>query len=171
MPETRKEGRNENEQGRRLTGRMVLFYLAAFFGVVMSVNGVMIYEALSTLTGVDTDSAYQAGRMFERDVAMVKAQDARHWRVDAQVTPSPDGTGLEVIARDEAGRPLTGMQASAAFLRPTDRRLDRDIALVEDSPGQFRGNAEIVAGQWELVIEISRHGEQLFRSKNRVVLK
>jgi nitrogen fixation protein FixH len=167
------EARNEvhSEETRRLTGRMVLFYLIAFFGVVMSVNGVMIYEALSTMTGVDTDSPYQAGRMFERDVAMAKAQDSRHWHVDAQVTPSSNGARLKVAAHDEAGRPLTGMQASAAFQRPTDRRLDRDVELVEDSPGKFSGSAEIMAGQWDLVIEISRHGERLFRSKNRVVLK
>jgi nitrogen fixation protein FixH len=169
MPEAHKEGRSE--EAHRLTGRMVLLYLVAFFGVIMSVNGVMIYEALSTMTGVDTDSAYQAGRMFERDVIMAKAQDARHWRVDAQVTASLSGAQLEVTARDEAGHPLTGMQASAALERPTDRRLDRNIELVEDSPGRFQGRALVIAGQWDLVIEISRHGEQLFRSKNRVVLK
>src|SRR6516164_11586249 len=173
MPETCKEVRKEVRSGgtRQLTGRMVLLYLVMFFSVVMSVNGVMIYEALSTMTGVDTDSAYQAGRMFERDVAMAKAQDSRHWHVDAQVTPSSTGTRLKVAAHDEAGRPLTGIQASAAFQRPTDRRLDRDVELVEDSPGKFSGSAQIMVGQWDLVIELSRRGEQLFRSKNRVVLK
>jgi nitrogen fixation protein FixH len=162
-------GRVRSEKIRPLTGRIVLLYIVAFFSVVMSVNGVMIYEALSTMTGVDTDSAYQAGRMFERDVAMAKAQDSRHWHVNAQITPSPSGARLEVTAYDEAGRPLTGMQASAAFQRPTDRRLDRDVELVEDSPGKFSGSAEINAGQWDLVIEISLRGEQLFRSKNRVL--
>jgi nitrogen fixation protein FixH len=44
---------------------MVLVYLLTFFGVVTGVNGVMIYEALSTMRGVDTESTYQAGRMFE----------------------------------------------------------------------------------------------------------
>jgi len=169
MPEALKETRGE--EARQLTGLMVLLYLLAFFGVVMSVNGVMIYEALSTMTGVDTDSAYQAGQMFERDVAMAKAQGSRHWRVDAQLTPSSSGARLEVTAHDETGQPLTGMRAFAAFQRPTDRRLDRDIELVEDSPGRFQGSAEIMAGQWDLVIELSRQGEQLFRSKNRVVLK
>jgi nitrogen fixation protein FixH len=169
MLQVRKEGRTK--KARQLTGWRVLLYLVAFFGVVMAANGLMVYEAVSTMTGVDTDSAYQAGRMFERDVAMAKAQESRHWRVVAHVTPLLSGSQIEITARDEAGRPLTGMQASAAFQRPTDRHLDHDIALVEDSPGKFHGNAEIMAGQWELVIEISRNGEQLFRSKNRVVLK
>jgi hypothetical protein len=76
---------------RRWTGRMILLTLLAFFGVVFAVNGVLIHEALSTFGGVDTESAYQAGRMFEQDVAMAKAQDARQWHVDAKMTPSPDG--------------------------------------------------------------------------------
>jgi len=156
---------------RRLTGRMVLLWLLAFFGVVFAVNGVMIHESLSTFGGVDTESAYQAGRMFEHDVAMAKAQDARQWRVDAKVTPSPDGARLEVIARDAAGAPLRGMDASAVFERPTDRRLDRNVAIAEDAPGRFHGSADVAPGQWDLVIELSRQGEQLFRSKNRIVLK
>jgi len=39
-------------------------------------------QVVTTFGGVDTDSAYQAGRMFEQDVAMAKAQDARRWRVE-----------------------------------------------------------------------------------------
>ena len=151
---------------------MVLVYLLTFFGVVTGINGVMIYEALSTMRGVDTESTYQAGRMFEQDIAMLKAQNARHWQVDAKLTPAPDGTRrLDVVARDEAGDVLTGMAASASFERPTDRGLDRKFALAEDSPGQFHGRTDLIPGQWDLVIEISRQGQQLFRSKNRVVLK
>jgi len=165
------EPNSDHLTGPRLTGSMVLVYLLTFFGVVTGVNGLMIYEALSTMRGVDTESAYQAGRMFEQDVAMLKAQDARHWQVDAKLTPAPDGTRLELVARDDAGRILTGMAASASFERPTDRGLDRRIALTEDSPGQFHGKTELIPGQWDLVIEISRQGQQLFRSRNRVVLK
>jgi nitrogen fixation protein FixH len=164
----------DTERGRpprRLTGRMVLFCLLSFFGIVIGVNGVLVHEALSTFGGVDTASAYQAGRMFEQDVAMAKAQDARQWRVDAKVTPSADGARLDVGARDAAGQPLSGMQASAVFERPTDRRLDRNVALVEDAAGRFHGSAEVAAGQWDLVIELSRQGERLFRSRNRVILK
>jgi|SRR5689334_16957837 len=162
---------NEHHAPPRLTGWLVLAYLLAFFGVVAGVNGVMIYEALSTIRGAETHSAYQAGRMFEQDVAMLKAQDARHWQVDAKLKPVAERTSLEVVARDEAGHLLTGMAAAATFERPTDRGLDRSIALTEQLPGQYHGKTELSPGQWDLIIEISRQGEQLFRSRNRVVLK
>jgi len=165
------EPNGDHLTGPRLTGWVVLLYLLVFFGVVTGVNGIMIYEALSTMRGVDTESAYQAGQMFEQDVAMVKAQDARHWQVEAKLTPVSDATRLELVARDEAGHVLTGMSVSASFERPTDRGMDRVLALTEDSPGQYDGRAKLVAGQWDLVIAISRQGQQMFRSRNRVVLR
>jgi len=47
----------------------------------------------------------------------------------------------------------------------------RPILLDETQPGQFRGAATATAGQWDLVIELSRDGVRLFRSKNRIALK
>jgi len=151
---------------------MVLVGLLAFFGVVVGANGMLVHKALSTFGGVETDSSYRAGQLFERDVAMAKAQDAQHWQVEAQVTPAADGSALlDIVARDEAGLAVAGIAATATFERPTDRRLDRSVAVSEDKPGHFRGSAAISPGQWDLVIELSRQGERQFRSKNRIVLR
>ena len=159
-------------QPREVTGRMVLGLLVAFFAVVIGVNAFMAHEALSTFGGVDTESSYRAGQVFEHDVAMAKAQDARHWRVDAQVTPAADGGAvLDVVARDASGALLAGMTATALFARPTDRRLDRVVLLKEEAPGRFRGSTDVAAGQWDIVIELSRQGDRLFRSKNRIVIR
>ena len=156
---------------RQWTSWTVLITLVVFFGVIFAVNGVMIYAALSTLSGNDTDSAYQAGLQYEQEVAQAEAQDARRWEVDATLTPSSDGERVDVSARDAAGRPLGGMDAAVTFERPTDRRLDRSIVLVADAAGRFHGSTELAAGQWDLVIELKRGGAQMFLSKNRVVLK
>jgi nitrogen fixation protein FixH len=156
---------------RRWTGRGVLLTLVCAFGVVFIANGTLIHEALSTMSGLDTDSAYQAGQQFEHEVAQAKAQDERHWNVDAKVTAALDGARLDIVARDATGHALSGLDASAMLERPTDRRLDREVVLIEDTAGRFHGSAAVPEGQWDLVIELSRHGEQLFRSRNRVVLR
>ncbi len=170
LPFTLRGGRSEP---RELTGRMVLVGLLAFFAVVFGVNGVMVHEALSTFSGLETESSYRAGQLFEHDVAMAKAQDAQHWRVDAKVAPAAGGGALlDIVARDAAGAALAGMAATVTFERPTDRRLDRPVAMNEVAPGHFRGGADkISAGQWDLVIELSRQGERQFRSRNRIVLR
>lgn len=162
---------NLSSPPRELTGSMVLGLMIAFFAVVVGVNVFMAHEALSTFGGVETESAYRAGQTFERDLAMAKAQDALHWQVGASVTPAADGSAvLDIVARDATGASLTGLAATALFERPTDRRLDRAVAVHESAPGHFRGSGGIAAGQWDLIIELSRHGERLFRSVNRVML-
>ena len=163
--------RGTGKQSRQLTGWMVFGLIVAFFAVIFGVNAYMAHMAISTFGGVETESSYHAGQTFERDVAMAKAQDQQHWQVDVNVTTAADGGAvLDIVARDAAGAPLTGLTATALFARPTDRRLDRNLAVSESAPGRFRGNVDIPAGQWDLVIDLSRQGERLFRSKNRVVL-
>jgi nitrogen fixation protein FixH len=158
-------------QARELTGWMVFGLIVAFFAVVFGVNAYMAHMAISTFGGVETDSSYHAGQTFERDVAMAKAQDRQHWQVDVKVTTAADGGAvLDIVARDAAGAPLTDLTATALFARPTDRRLDRNLVIGESAPGRFHGGVDIPAGQWDLVIDLSRQGERLFRSKNRVVL-
>ena len=40
-----------------------------------------------------------------------------------------------------------------------------------DSPGRFSGVVTPSPGQRDLVIELSREGERLFRSKERIILR
>ena len=155
---------------RPLTGRTVLFCLLGFFGIVTAVNAVMIRAAVSTFGGVETASAYQAGLAYAREAAAAHAQDVLNWQVKARVQPSGGRTQVEIDARDAAGAPLVGLQAVARLERPTDRRADQSVALQQDGAGRFRGTAGPVAGQWDLILELSRGGERVFRSRNRVVI-
>jgi len=157
---------------RELKGWMVLVFMIAFFAVIFGVNAFMAHEAISTFGGVETDSAYQAGQIFERDVELARAQDAQHWRVDAKVTAAAGGTALlDIRTSDASGAPLAGLTATAMFERPTDRRLDRSMTVGETATGRFHGSAVVPAGQWDLIIELSRGAERKFRSKNRVVIR
>src|SRR5271157_5562178 len=101
-------------QPRQITGWMVFGFMIAFFAVIVGVNAFMARAAISTFGGVETASSYRAGQMFERDVAMAKAQDAQHWQVDARVTRAANGaTLIDITARDGAGAPVSGVAASA----------------------------------------------------------
>jgi nitrogen fixation protein FixH len=155
---------------RPLTGRTVLICLVAFFGVVSLANAIMIRAAVTTFSGVETGSAYQAGQNFKYEAAAARAQEERHWQVRADVRPADGKTLIEIDARDAAGRPLSGLEAAARLQHPTDRRGDQTIALSEPTSGHFRGTAASLAGQWDMLIDLSRGGERVFRSRNRVVL-
>jgi nitrogen fixation protein FixH len=157
---------------RELTGRTVLVCLVGFFVVVGAVNAVMIAAAVSTFAGLESDSPYQAGLAFDQEIAAARAQQALHWQVQAKVARTDGGeTQVEISARDSDGAPLPDLGATASLVHPTDRRLDRDLAMTPDGLGHFSGTTGTAAGQWDVVINLSRDGVRQFRSKNRVTLR
>jgi|SRR5262245_7731988 len=162
--------RGDDSSEFRITGRMVCAGLVTFFAVVIGVNAIMIHAAVSTFGGVETESSYRAGLAFAREMATVEAQDARHWSVTANAAVEGSATVVEVTARDASGQPITNLVATASLVHPTDRRADHAVSLASDGAGRFRGTTAASAGQWDLVIELSRGDERLFRSKNRVWL-
>jgi nitrogen fixation protein FixH len=163
--------RGDGCRTKEVTGRTVLVWLVAFFAIVAAVNVVMIRAAVSTFGGLETESSYQAGLAFAREAADARAQDARHWQVDARLSPVRDGAADVVIdARDAQGRPLVGLAATARLVHPADQRDDHAVSLRPAGPGEFRGVAPASAGQWDLVIELAHDGTRVFRSKNRVLL-
>ena len=161
---------NQNARRRPLTGRTVLICLLAFFAVVSLANAIMIRAAVTTFSGVETGSAYQAGQNFKYEAEAARAQEERHWQVRAHVRPADGRTLIEIDARDAAGLPLAGLEAAMQLQHPTDRRADQEVALSEDTSGHFRGTAVPLAGQWDVLIDLSRGGERVFRSRNRIVL-
>jgi len=165
------EKAHENKPARPLTGRTVLLCLLAFFATVSAVNAIMIGEAITTFGGLETSSAYREGQRFETEIAAARAQEARHWRVEARVRRADDAAIVEIDARDAAGNAVTGLTAGAELHRPTDAREDQLVSLSESAPGHFKGTAAAAPGQWDVLIEFSRGDERVFRSRNRIVLQ
>jgi nitrogen fixation protein FixH len=157
---------------RPLTGRVVLLCLIAFFGTVIGVNMLMMKFAIDTLSGTEVDSAYRASLAYESEIAAARDQDKRNWKVDAHVERSTNGSALvRLDARDANGTPLSGLKFSGRLERPTDKRVDREVELAESGIGTYRGSAaDVLPGQWDLIIEGEARGARLFLSRNRVIL-
>ncbi len=162
----------KQKQARILTGRHVLQWLVAFFGIVFAVNGVLVRAAISTFGGVETLSSYRAGLQFEQEVGLVPRQDALHWQVTGKLARDSAGVAvLDVTARDAQGAPLSGLTADARLAHPADDRLDRVIAVRSVAGGVFHGAAEAQPGQWELIVDLYRGDQRVFRSRSRVSLR
>ena len=155
-----------------LTGRKVLLILLAFFGVVIGVNVTMMRLAITTLPGTEVDSAYSASLGYEKEILAARDQSERNWQVDAHLERGADGAALLLVeARDQVGRPVTGLKFFGTFERPTDKRADLAVALAEVGIGVYRGRLEAIApGQWDLVLQGDGSAGRLFLSKNRVML-
>ena len=126
---------------------------------MIGVNLIMMRLAIQTLPGTEVESAYSASLAYEKEIAAAHEQNLRNWQVDAHVQRSADGGAmLRVEARDNSGRPISGLRFVGRFERPTDRRADRSVTLAETGIGIYSGNAAMIAsGQWDLVLQ-GRHG-------------
>ena len=155
-----------------VTGRMVFICLVAFFGVIGLINAIMIFAAVATSGGVDTSNAYEVGLAFARESATARAQDDLRWQVTAELKRADTSTTtIDVTVRDATGKLLTDLAARARLSHPADGRSDQKVILNETSPGQFAGITAALAGQWDLVLEFSRNGERVFRSRNRIFVR
>ncbi len=154
-----------------LTGRVVLVLLFAFFGTVASVNAVMIHYALSTFRGQVADHPYEVGLAFNQEIAVSRAQDARHWAVEIVLPRSSREKKFEALIRDASGAPIDGLKVVATFAAPVDGRLDRSIELSENTAGRYAGEIPVAAGNWDLEIRSDRDGKTLFRSRNRIAIE
>jgi len=162
----------KRKPARELTGRVVLFWLLGFFGVVFAVNAALVQAATSTFGGLETGSSYKAGLMFTQELASAQRQDARHWHVDGTLTRDRAGDAvLEFSARDRQGAALTGLTALARLAHPADARLDHAIPLNRTGAGAFHGEVQAQPGQWELIVDLYRGDDRLFRSRSRVTLR
>ena len=154
---------------RPVTGRTVLLYFVSFFGVIFAMNFYMVRVAISSFSGVETESAYKAGLSFKNDVAAAHAQDARHWKVEASLQRG-EASGMIITVRDAQGQALTGLTPEVRLAHPTDKRRDVPLEVVELTPGQFKSLTPAPEGQWDLVIDLKRETETVFRSKSRISL-
>lgn len=123
--------------------------------VVVAVNGVLVYAALTTFGGVTTPKAYERGRLYNEVLAEAVRQEALGWRITAQLH---EGV-LRVNAADRDGAPLAG-ELSGALLRPLDgERLPLDFAAA--APGVWIAAAPALRpGQWEVRLRLARGADR-----------
>jgi nitrogen fixation protein FixH len=110
--------------------------------LVVVVNGVMVWFALSTFPGLTTTQSYDRGRAYNQVIAEAERQDALGWT--ARVSMREGRIAFAVTDRE--GRQVEGV-LQAHLLRPLEgTRVELGAAVARhgfDLP-------DLRAGQWEL---------------------
>lgn len=136
-------------------GKKVLFGLLAFFGVVFTADGILIYLGSTSQDGLVTKDYYQQGINYN-DVIQAKKRLAELGWTQA-VTP-PERTGvapLEIRLVDGDGKPLVGKQVEAELRRPAQKGYDLTFALKEVAPGTYRADVTLpLSGYWDLKTQV-----------------
>lgn len=150
-----------------LTGRHVLVILLLFFGVIITVNGIFIYQAEKTWRGLESKHAYEEGLAYNRTLAAAEAQKALGWQTALDLTAQ--GLNLRVLDRD--GAPVAGLVPRATIARPADEASDRSVTLRERGNGHYEAALTLpYRGQWLVTLEMTTPKGQPYRIEERFVL-
>ncbi|WP_294613205.1 FixH family protein [Roseovarius sp.] len=145
---------------RKITGRQVFFGFAAAFGVIIGVNLVLAYSAVTTFPGLEVKNSYVASQEFDIRKA---AQEGLGWHVAAD---HADGLLLLHIT-DETGAPVEVATLEATVGRATH--------VFDDQTPDFRfdGQAYVAPvalgdGNWNIRMTATSEDGTLFQQ--RVIL-
>jgi len=153
-----------------LRGGHFLTMLTGFFAVIFAVDGFMIYRAVTTFGGVETDDAYRKGVAYNESIAKDAQQTLSGWTDDVRVLPAP--RRLQVSLRDKAGNAIARRRVVALVGRPATNRFDSTVALSETSDGIYEGALSGFAeGTW--VVDVSAydgdgHTEPVYQARKRI---
>ena len=151
----------------RLRGAWPLWFLAAFFGVIFFANGVLVYLATTSWSGLSTEDAYEKGRLYNNDIAIAKRQEALGWQAMASVQPSR----IELTLKDKSGQAIKAATVRVTLLRPTREGHDFKLTLREAASGMYFSNVEFpLPGQWDADFRVQK-GDDTFRLKQRFTVK
>lgn len=131
---------------REITGTHVLIAMLCFFGVVFAVNGIFLYQAIGSYTGLVANEPYRKGLAYNERIAAASAQAARGWSHNVVL----DQTGrVELRVVDPDGGAVSNLVWDVEIGRPTTDAHDRHLRLVETEVGTYAGSVGAVEhGMW-----------------------
>jgi len=156
---------------RKPIDRWLPWFFVLFFVVVFSVNGVMVYFAASSWTGIETKQSYIKGRDYNETLAKVERQKAQGWDGGLAVrTEEGHRVRLELTLTDPGKSSIAGAEVTARFVRPTHEGYDREFRLDDYGRGHYTGVLEMpLPGQWDVRV-VARHPSGEFHLTRRIMV-
>lgn len=125
---------------RKITGWHVVAVFVASFGLIIAVNILMAYKAISTFPGLEVKNSYIASQQFDKKRA---AQQALRWTAEVQYA---DGQMILSI-KDQSGVSVQADTLSVLVGRTTTVQHDIFPDFIFDGE-RYRTNLRLAAGAW-----------------------
>ncbi len=142
-----------------ITGPKVFAFTASAFAVIIGVNVLMAYKAISTFPGLEVKSSYVASQSFDAERA---AQDALGWRVEHGYDPVVRQITLAIT--NAAGAPVQLADLHVLAGRSTIAR-DDFAPVFAYQGGRYVAGAQLTRGKWVLHLEGHGMDGTLFRQR------
>lgn len=148
---------------KEITGKHVLAGFVGAFAVIIGVNIVLAWQAVSTFPGTEVANSYVASQTFDAERA---AQDALGWTV----TPEYADGRLTLILRDAQGLPARVGELSAVVGRTTHKREDQTPEF-DYRAGMFSAPMTLAPGAWLIHLEAKAADGTPFRQRLDLFVK
>lgn len=134
------------DSGLTINGRHVLFGLLAFFAIVLVADTYLIYKAVSTFGGLETEDAYRKGLSYNSRIVAADAQAKRGWR--DQLNYLTQTKRLRIVLLDREGVGVSGLSITASLGRPATNRFDRNLTFIQTRPGIYEAAVPTLESGW-----------------------
>jgi nitrogen fixation protein FixH len=164
--------RDTMPRARRPDGWWYPWLFVGAMVLVVVVNGGLVFFALNTWSGLETEQHYLKGLAYNDNLKGAEAQERLGWRVEvafATVAANSPRTGqLTASFHDRAGLPLAGLAVEALLIRPTQTGFDSKATLAHQGDGLYAAPVELpLAGQWDVRVHAWR-GPDAFQTVRRI---
>ncbi len=147
--------------------RLFPWAVAAGMGVVVLVNGTMIWSALDTFPGKAGRDGFELSNRYNTVLERVAEQAHLHWSVAA----TSDAKGHPVLTLTDAnGAPLIGARIEGTAERPVGEDRRETVVFNEKGGGRYVGDIALdLRGQWDVLITARANGHTLTTTRRIVV--
>ena len=127
---------------RQFTGRHAAMVFVGAFGIIITVNILLAYNAVKTFPGLEVKNSYVASQQFD---ARRAAQEALGWTVSA------DASGGLIVLKitDADGAPVEAAELQAIVGRATQIKDDFQPDFAFDGQA-YVAKAELSGGKWDV---------------------
>jgi len=118
---------------------------------MFAVNGVFVYFALSSFSGLSTEDAYKKGLNYNAALAEQEAQTARGWKASLDVVNETDGrVAISLMLVDKEGQAIDIRSATGVLRRPAISGQDIEVALMPKGDRAETVLSLPALGNWDL---------------------
>lgn len=143
---------------------MVPWLFVAGFALVIAVNGLMMWFAIGSFSGLYSNQPRVRGLRYNEVMAEQRARDALGWTVETNW--QADSHRLALAALDAAGKPVDGATVTVELVRPAEKRAPLAVAMVPQGDGHFAGTVDLPArGNWDADIVVDAGGRRFAVTK------
>lgn len=146
-----------------IKGHHVLAFTVGAFGIIIAVNLVMAWKAVSTFPGLEVANSYVASQEFDR---LRAAQEKLGWRLQHGY----QGGRLTLAFTDRSGAPVAVQELQVLVGRTTEAK-DDVTPVFTPVDGRYEAAVPLAVGRWMIHVTARAADGTLFQQRDEFSVK